>query len=463
MPTFQTGDMFIGVETGRILWYRPPGTLLAVIDTGELDGITGMAIGWDGELYATCMVPSRIYRIGTDGTVLGIWATSPHVSRPECIRFDDACHAYVSMAGNPGNLRKLNRAGQMVAEWDVDIDPSAWWLDFLDVDIANGVVYYGCEGTKIKRYDVVNDVQLADFCTIPVAGLLPNAYQLKLLPDGGLVVSAGARAWRFNSSGVQTHFWTQAGIDTWFGCALDTDGTHLWISSTLGRRVAKFTLATTNGLVSSFTVSPGTASRLDAICIYGEWPTPLCPQSVRLAQATSIAGRRWTARVNIAGALDINRYSDSDPDTIAATTSIETANCTGVALVAWNDARLLVIYAQSNVIKYRRLVNQAGAWDGVATPITTGYQNVDAAYGNGMLVVPIYDEALSTWNYVVGTVDGSGVLTFGSPQTLVTGSRDAGRLRYDGNGRWSFVYVTTGDAETIVRCQMLTPTAGTFS
>jgi hypothetical protein len=463
MPTFQTGDMFIGVETGRILWYRPPGTLLAVIDTGELDGITGMAIGWDGELYATCMVPSRIYRIGTDGTVLGIWATSPHVSRPECIRFDDACHAYVSMAGNPGNLRKLNRAGQMVAEWDVDIDPSAWWLDFLDVDIANGVVYYGCEGTKIKRYDVVNDVQLADFCTIPVAGLLPNAYQLKLLPDGGLVVSAGARAWRFNSSGVQTHFWTQAGIDTWFGCALDTDGTHLWISSTLGRRVAKFTLATTNGLVSSFTVSPGTASRLDAICIYGEWPTPLCPQSRRLALATGVARRRFTGRILTTGALQVSRYTDGDPDSIAATTAIETDNSTGVALVAWADARLLLIYARNNIVQYRRSFDQGTAWDAVATTITTGYQNVSAAYGNSMLVVALYNEATDVWDYTIGYIPSGTALSWTTPRTLISSAKEAGVLRYDGNGRWSFTYVTNADAEVVVTCEQLTLTTGTFA
>src|ERR1700730_16053358 len=85
-PTFQTGDVFAGVGSGHINWYRDSGDgiiLVKVLNVGATTFDTGMAFDTHGNLYATNFSAGTVSKFDTHGNLLGTFASG--LASPESI------------------------------------------------------------------------------------------------------------------------------------------------------------------------------------------------------------------------------------------------------------------------------------------------------------------------------------------------------------------------------------------
>jgi hypothetical protein len=83
--TYLPGDVFMGVNSGKIEWRLPDGSLHRVLDTGAATSqITGMAFDFAGNLYATAFQGSQVYKFDNAGNLLGTFG-SGYNAHPESI------------------------------------------------------------------------------------------------------------------------------------------------------------------------------------------------------------------------------------------------------------------------------------------------------------------------------------------------------------------------------------------
>jgi len=126
----------------------------------------------------------------------------------------------------------------------------SFWID-LAADACT--IFYTSWGPNVKRFDGCAGVQLPDFNVAPMPG--GATQDLRVLPDGGVLVSSGQVIARLSASGalVQTYEVAEPGF--WAGLDLVGDGTF-WAANYETSNVYKFDL-TTGTVLSSF--NAGTA------------------------------------------------------------------------------------------------------------------------------------------------------------------------------------------------------------
>src|SRR5439155_940280 len=161
-------------------------------------------------------------------------------------------------------------------------------------------------GPNVKRFDGCAGVQLPDFNVAPMPG--GATQDLRVLPDGGVLVSSGQVIARLSASGalVQTYEVAEPGF--WAGLDLVGDGTF-WAANYETSNVYKFDL-TTGTVLSSF--NAGTAPRP----LVAVQPVYMHPYAVA-KQITSFAylyGRRLYLNM-VAGGFknDLDALSDTTP------------------------------------------------------------------------------------------------------------------------------------------------------
>jgi hypothetical protein len=101
-------------------------------------------------------------------------------------------------------VQRLNAADTIIDNYPVAPDLGGSQAIRLRPD-AQTLVYTSL-GRQIKQYDIVNDVQLADFATLPIEAEA-IARGIALLPDGGLLVADRVNVKRLNAAGtvIQTY------------------------------------------------------------------------------------------------------------------------------------------------------------------------------------------------------------------------------------------------------------------
>ena len=110
-------------------------------------------------------------------------------------------------------------------------------------------MFYTSWGPSVKRFDVCAGMQLPDFNVAPVPG--GAAQDLRVLPDGGVLVSSGEVIARLDASGMLTQTYGVAGEPSlWAGLDLVGDGTF-WAGNYESSYVHRFDL-TTGAVVSGF-------------------------------------------------------------------------------------------------------------------------------------------------------------------------------------------------------------------
>jgi len=296
-PTFQTGDVFVGVSgfggaDGKVLWYgirtpqitpqiaaqtTPQPTLLATLDTGQADTETaGMGFDSSGNLYATVFEANNVVKFNSRGTLLGTFG-SGYNFHPESILFDSGGNAYVGQADGLHQVLKFDSSGHnLLATFSPAIEDRG--TDWIDLAADQKTLYYTSEGTHVKRFDLSTGTQLPDWPPIgEIAGSLPgpHAFALRILNDGGVLVADTNQVVRLDSSGniVQTYLASSLEPSNpspfLFALTLAPDGMSFWTADIFTGTVVNVNIAT--GAVNSTINVPLQAGQdVAGLLVFGE-------------------------------------------------------------------------------------------------------------------------------------------------------------------------------------------------
>jgi hypothetical protein len=257
---FEPGDIFVSLEPGPVQWWRD-GTVTMLPSTVSGLG-EGMALDASRNLYvarwradSTGTTGNTVEKFSNTGQSMGA-VGSGYDCDPHTIAFDGAGITYVGQAGcNKTILRFLPGQTEPVALHPAEESQGIFWMDLA----ADGcTMFYTSVGPNVKRFDVCNDVQLPDFNTMPLPGAF--THDLRVLPDGGVLVSNAEVITRLDAAGVVVQ--TYQGLAEsalWTGLDLAGDGTF-WAANYYSSTVYRFDLAT-GDIVDSFNTDtpPNTA------------------------------------------------------------------------------------------------------------------------------------------------------------------------------------------------------------
>ena len=238
------GDILISLETGPVQWRLANGTLVRVLIGTELGTGEGMAFDAAGNLYVTrwciltCIGGNTVEKFSSMGLPAGTLGADYDCS-PHAILFDRQGAAYVGQAGCSGAILKIV-PGQPAVSYAVapDLQGSFW----IDLAPDGCTMFYTSSGPNVKRFNVCASTQLPNFNVAPLPGGV--AQDLRVLPDGGAIVSSGEVIVRLNASGVPVQTYGIPGEPSlWAGVDLVGDGTF-WAGNYQSSNVYRFDLAT---------------------------------------------------------------------------------------------------------------------------------------------------------------------------------------------------------------------------
>ena len=264
--TFNTGDVFAGTNGGNYQHYDGAGNLLETLTTGLGGFTTGMAFDSTGNLYGTNFSVSSVSQFAGPGDPPNhsVFVNTDANSAVESIVFDAAGNFYVGQASGTRDILKFNAGGVFQARYDVATETIG--ADWIDLAADQKTMYYTSEGARILRYDVSTSTQLADFNVAPLPG--SNAFALRILPGGGVLVADRETIIRLDAAGNQVQTYDATGENNWFALNLDPDGTSFWSGDFGTDNYYKFDIATGNQLLS---VNTGTSGgNLYGLAVYGE-------------------------------------------------------------------------------------------------------------------------------------------------------------------------------------------------
>jgi len=158
---------------------------------------------------------------------------------PHAIVFDAAGNSYVGQAGCRRSLLKFVPSRAVPVEFMVAEDrQGVFWADLAP---DNCTLFYTSYGPNVKRFDTCAGAQLPDFNTQPLPG--GAAQDLRVLPDGGVLVSSGQVIARMNSSGTLFQTYSVPGeAALWAGLDLTADG-GFWVANYYSSNIYQFDLA----------------------------------------------------------------------------------------------------------------------------------------------------------------------------------------------------------------------------
>lgn len=183
-------------------------------------------------------------------------------------------------------------------------------------------------------------------------------------------------------------------------------------------------------------------------------------------------GRKLLARVT-GGGIYVDRYNTTYPaEAVAATVTVTSSGGKAVSLrtrhrtIADRRGSIVdLLSVEGDTVYHRTSRNQGRTWS-VASTVASGQGCTMATWVRRGLILAAYYELTNTrWMLKIGTVGTDGVtVTWGSAQVLVTSAKNAGQLLLDSNGIPYFVYTTSGDVVTLLRCRSITKAGvGTWS
>jgi hypothetical protein len=202
--SFERGDIFISLETGPVQWRMPDGTLRQALVPTVAGYGEGMAFDVSGNLYVARWRADSMGFTGntvekydvlgrSEGAVGNSYNCDPHT-----IVFQPNGVAYVGHAGCRRSILKFTPGAVTPTEYMVAEDnQGVFWMDLASDGCT---MFYTSYGPNVKRFDVCTNAQLADFNAAPLPGGV--GHDLRILPDGGVLVSSGEVVARLDASGV---------------------------------------------------------------------------------------------------------------------------------------------------------------------------------------------------------------------------------------------------------------------
>ena len=251
--SFGPGDLLVSLEPGPVVWFGPTGTLQRVL----LPTVTGLGEGmafdaaWNLYVARWCTDPSctntgnAVEKYNTLGLSQGAVGSNFNCS-PHTIDFDQAGAVYIGQAGCSRTILKFAPGGTTpVAEYTVAQEGGGvFWMDLAPDGCT---MFYTSVGPNVKRFDVCTNTQLPDFNAGPLPG--PFTHDLRVLPDGGVVVANANVVTRLDSSGNVMRTYEVPGSALWAGLDLVGDGTF-WAGNYFTSGIYRFNLDTGAQLAS---------------------------------------------------------------------------------------------------------------------------------------------------------------------------------------------------------------------
>ena len=252
------GDVFVALLGGTIQWHNADGSFrqnLAPYGNGQ---VSSLAFDSAGYLYApnwygTIPPPGNtVARFDPSGNLLGSFG-SGYNTNPGSVTFDAQGNVYVGQSEGTGDILKFDPAGNLLASFDVAVGSKG--TDHIDLGPDGCTMFYSSRTKDVYRYNVCTNTQLPFFNTQPLPGY--EAYHLRALPDGGVLVADTSVVVRLDSSGnqIQTYF-APGENNYWGGLDLVGDGTF-WASNASTSNIYKFDIQS-GAILGSF--NPGTGA-----------------------------------------------------------------------------------------------------------------------------------------------------------------------------------------------------------
>jgi len=258
--TWNVGDVFASTGSGQVKVFTSAGVLKETLNTGEGGFTTGSTFDAAGNFYVTGF---------SGGTVSRFELTHPHAEvnydtglpTPESVVFNATGHLFVGNVG--GGIQEFQDANNDGVGEAVDTYAAGVRIDFMDLAADQTTMFFGQEGSSIRRWDLTTDTDAGNFCT----GCTVNAFSMRILGDGGLLVADRNDVKRFNSAGVLIQSYDAAGENGWFALNLDPDGTSFWSGNFGTDNIYRFDIAT-GAQLGSFNAAAG--GNLFGLAVFGE-------------------------------------------------------------------------------------------------------------------------------------------------------------------------------------------------
>ena len=277
---WKDGDVFVGLSTGAYNVYDNGGTLLESVAQSAPPGrAVDCAFDRAGVLFTTAFDNSRVVRfLGPHPHALQPdLAVGP---QPESISFARDGTYYVGHQANPSSIRRYTGVGTPISTFSPTFAAA-----MLDLSADQRTLFYTSRTSPtppvVHRFDVQANTNLPDFADLGGTGRIAD---LKLLPpgdgSGGAIVAQTSVIKRVNGKGEVVQEYDVPGQDTWFGIALDPDGSSFWAQTATPGNVYRFRIA--GGAVDRGPL-PSAASAF-GICVKGTRTAALdnAPPSIRL-------------------------------------------------------------------------------------------------------------------------------------------------------------------------------------
>jgi hypothetical protein len=215
--------------------YTPTGEPLrsSTFESARQEYVTDMALDADQNLYLLDQVRGRIF----DRELEPKGRLSGRKELLNTITFDASGNAYVGVFNlTKRRLRKFDSRGMMVAEYKTP-------FTVYSADLASDqcTLYYIADprGPQIvHRYNVCAKSALSDFGRISA----PNVIQIRLLPDGGILVAGHSEVQRYAATGQLIKSYDLAGSDYWRSISITADRESFWAATR--REIVRFDLTT---------------------------------------------------------------------------------------------------------------------------------------------------------------------------------------------------------------------------
>ena len=254
--TFAAGDLLLSFEKGSVQWRGPDGTLKKEL-AGAVPGHTeGIRFDAAGNLYVTrwcadpgCTTGNTVEKFNVHGVSEGSVGTGYNCN-PGAITFDAAGNMYVGQADCSGQILKIAAGRPSIAYQVAAERRGSLWVDLASDGCT---IFYTSLGPNVKRFDVCTTTQLPDFNRAPMPG--GETHALRVLPDGGVLVSTGQVVSRLDAAGALVQTYSVSGESQyWTGVDLVGDGTF-WAVNYYASNVYKFDLAT-GAVLATFNTGP---------------------------------------------------------------------------------------------------------------------------------------------------------------------------------------------------------------
>jgi hypothetical protein len=246
----KTGDVLASVGNADVDNYSPSGTLLDTLDTASgSEYTTGGCFDSSGNFYVTDFSTGAISEFDPGGNLVNsTWATDPTI--PESCSIDAHDNMYVGGPGAP-IIYEYNSSGAEINTFDVTGGSGTGGTDWLDLEADQCTLLYTGEGSEILSYNTCTDTQNPDFAT----GLPAPCFELRVRPDGDVMVACASEVLRFDSAGTLEQTYAISGTGELFSMNLDPDNSTFWTGDDETGEVYHVDIAT-GTVISAFNSAP---------------------------------------------------------------------------------------------------------------------------------------------------------------------------------------------------------------